>query len=129
MYEVPASKASIEQNRFQFHLPDDPTVYSLPKLQFIRPSLMKAMGGADAERVVLGLIEEYEPSIGDKFESLDQLLALYEAWGAASGINLGESSGSGDSSSSTAEPSTVTSSSPAVTSVPVTTSGISEPTA
>lgn len=140
-FQVPASKASIGQNRFEFEFGDK--TYSIPKLQYLKPSLMKQLNGQDAEMLVLGLVDEYYPAIpaepaveaveatestpavearpavagrpalSDEFASLDQLLALYEAWAEASGLTVGESSGSGGSSKSTAEPSTETSSSSA----------------
>lgn len=157
-FQVPASKASIDQNRFEFDMPDGKT-YSIPKLQFIKPSLMKQLNGKDAEMLVLGLVDEYypavpaqaavehvpatettpavlaqpavegRPALSDEFESLDQLLALYEAWAEASGITMGESSGSGGSSTSTAEPSTETSSSSAAPSAAATTTETSAPSA
>lgn len=121
-FQVPASKASINQNRFEFEL--DGKSYSIPKLQYIKPSLMKRLNGQDAEMLVLSLVDEYHEGLSDEFDSLDQMLALYEAWAEASGLTVGESSGSGVSSSSTAEPSTETSSSQVVPSEPVTTTEI-----
>lgn len=129
-FQIPVSQASIEQNRFSFQMPGDSKVYSIPLLRYLRPAFVRDLKGMSEQDVIFALLDEFGLDLSDKFEDLDQIGALYTAWGEASGISMGESSGSTASSSSIAEPSTGTSSSPAAPSVPdQTTSGILEPTA
>jgi hypothetical protein len=118
-YQVPPSKASIEQNRFTFTL--NGKDYSLPKLAFIKPSLVEQLEGATKLKAVRMLTDHYIPGLFDEFEDAEQLTDLYNAWATASGLKLGESSASRDSSKSTEGPSTETSSSsaePSTTSAP-----------
>lgn len=97
-FAVPASKASIKQNRFEFTLPSDRTTkYSMPKLQYLKPSVLNLLDGKEKNEIIVGLLEEYAPGVIDQLESLEQLTALYEAWAEASGISVGESSASTDS--------------------------------
>ncbi|ROS62206.1 hypothetical protein EDF38_1309 [Frigoribacterium sp. PhB160] len=98
VYEVPASKASVDQNVFTFKIPGDRRTHKVPKLRFIKPSLMREMD-AQANRIdrVYALLEHYVPGVVDKFESLDQLEALYENWAKESGVSVGESSASSES--------------------------------
>lgn len=111
VFEVPAAKRSIDQNLFKFKMPgDDRTVYKLPKLQYIKPSLVEQLDGQSKMTIVRRLTDEYIPGLFDRFEDPDQLLSLYEAWAEESGLSVGESSGSNGSSESTAEPSDETSS-------------------
>jgi hypothetical protein len=97
MFTVPASKASIKQNRFEFKMPGDRSTYSVPKLQFVKPSLVLQLDGNKKADIVRLLLDHYVPDLTEKFESIEQLVALYEAWAEASGITPGESSASTDS--------------------------------
>lgn len=98
VYEVPKSKASIKQNRFEFVMPDDPdTTLSVPLLKYLKPSLVFELNGVDQTQAVRRMLEEYHPDIFDRFEDMTQITDLYEAWAAESGIELGESSASSDS--------------------------------
>lgn len=115
MYQVPESKASIGQNRFEFGLPDGST-YSVPKLKFLNPAFVEQLNTMTQQQVVFALLREFHPGLIEKFDDMYQIEALYLAWAKASGVDVGESSGSGASFKSTAEPSTETSSSPAATS-------------
>lgn len=111
VFEVPVAKRSIDQNLFKFKMPgDDRTVYKLPKLQFIKPSLFERLEGSKKIDIIRALTDEYIPGLFDAFEDPDQLLALYNAWAEESGISVGESSGSTSSSEPTVEPSDETSS-------------------
>jgi hypothetical protein len=112
VYTVPASKASIKQNRFEFKVPGDRKVYSVPKMKFLKPSLILDIDQEQKKSGVLRrLLEVYHPGLFDQFDDISQVEALYNAWGEASGIQVGESSGSTDSSeASTAGPSDETSS-------------------
>lgn len=110
MFEVPAPKRSMKQNLFQFKMPGDEKVYELPKLQYLKPSLVDKLDGGQKIEVIRGITDEYIPGLFDQFDDSEQLIALYEAWAKESGISLGESSGSAESSPSMAEPSGETSS-------------------
>jgi len=98
MFEVPASKASVKQNQFEFKIPGDRKTYSIPKLQFLRPSLLREMDSMknQVDRVY-ALIENYHPGLVDKFDDMEQLTALYVGWSEGSGITVGESSASSTS--------------------------------
>lgn len=96
-FQVPASKASIAQNRFTFKLPGKAKVYSMPKLQFVKPSLIEELDGGDKMKIVRGLLDAYAPGVYDAIDDATQLQALYEGWAAASGMQVGESSASTDS--------------------------------
>ncbi|PZE89940.1 hypothetical protein [Curtobacterium sp. MCBD17_008] len=98
VYEVPTSKASIDQNQWSFKMPGDRKTYKVPKLQFIKPSLMREMDAMN-NRIdrVYALLEHYHPGIVDRFEGLDQVEAFYTAWAEGSGITTGESSASSES--------------------------------
>ena len=95
VYTVPATKASIEQNLFAFKLPGDRKTYKVPKMQFMKPSLMREMD-ATLNKIdrVYALLENYHPGLVDKFDGLDQIEAFYSAWAEGSGITVGESSAS-----------------------------------
>jgi hypothetical protein len=98
MFEVPASRASVKQNQFEFKIPGDRKTYSIPKLQFLRPALLRQMDSMknQVDRVY-ALIENYHPGLVDKFDDMEQLTALYTAWSEGSGITVGESSASSTS--------------------------------
>jgi len=134
-YQVPASKASIKQNQFEFKMPAgkvadvaaakkadpalfeefeaarkkweahvaqfekaDTRTYSIPKMQFLRPNLVdKIDPEAPKVDVVRDLLEHYHPGFWDRFDDMSQALGFFEAWQAASGTELGESSASTDS--------------------------------
>jgi hypothetical protein len=97
-FEVPASKASIDQNQWSFKMPRDRKTYKVPKLQFMRPSLMREMD-TKANRIdrVYMLLEHYHPGLVDQFDGLDQIEAFYTAWAEGSGLSVGESSASSTS--------------------------------
>jgi hypothetical protein len=115
VFEVPASKASIDQNRFKFKLPGQKKTWSVPKLQFISSDLRLRMqeasiplkriideGGQPAPEQTLEvqaiqreLFETYAPGLYKQLTD-DQIPALMQAWQEASGISLGESSPSAD---------------------------------
>ncbi|MFL2002014.1 hypothetical protein [Microbacterium sp. A1-JK] len=96
-FNVPASKASIKQNQFEFSFPGSKEVLSVPKLRFLKPGLMRELDSSvnKIDRVYL-LLEHYHPGVIDNFEGLDQLEAFYTAWAEASGISMGESSDSSE---------------------------------
>jgi hypothetical protein len=98
VYQVPASQASIKQNRFEFTLPGSKKVYSVPKLQFVKPSLALTFGELTEIQVANLLFAEYLPEVFPQLEDGSQLEALLNAWKDASeGVGVGESSASADS--------------------------------
>lgn len=123
-YEVPASKASFKQNRFEFtiwdyddgeRIPGSDVTYSIPKMQYINSDIRQRMlevsmplkkiideGGkpapeqaAEVTKIQRELFEKYAPGLYGRIAD-DQLNAIQEAWQEASGIQLGESSASAD---------------------------------
>jgi hypothetical protein len=95
VYEVPKSKASVEQNQWSFKMPGDRKTYKVPKLQFIKPSLMRQMDTMTNQiDRVYALLENYHPGLVDNFDGLDQVQDFYEQWAKDSGITVGESSAS-----------------------------------
>ena len=97
VYQVPASQASIKQNRFEFSLPGSKKVYSVPKLQFVKPSLALSFGEMTEVQVANALFTEYLPEAFPLLEDSSQLQALMEAWQAESEVGVGESKASADS--------------------------------
>lgn len=115
VFQVPAPKASIKQNRFEFKLPGDKKTYSLPKMQYL-PAGIKARMGSTSASLKRVLDEGGQPSLEQKLElqeiqrellesqvpglydrvTEDQLQELVKAWQEASGISVGESSASAD---------------------------------
>lgn len=94
-FEVPASKKSIAQNRFEFTL-DDRT-YSIPLLKFATVEAAEALEEDRTVRAVMLACETEEAA--DAVRSLDgeQFNALVSAWAEASGITVPESLASTDS--------------------------------
>jgi hypothetical protein len=110
VYEVPASKASLKQNVFEFKIPGEKKTRSLPLLKFLpigyrnRMAQMAApiqaaqAAGTDPARedlhalgtVQLELLEKFSPGVTDLMDD-DQLAALLKAWQEASQITVGES--------------------------------------
>ena len=68
------------------------------------------MEGGSKIVAVKTITNEYAPGLFERFEDAEQLSAFYQAWAEASGISVGESSGSDESSPATPEPSDATSS-------------------
>lgn len=115
-FEVPASKASIKQNQFEFKVPGERKARALPALKYLpigmRNKLAAAAGpiqaakdaGKDPARedlarlgaLQLELLEKYAPGITDVLDE-EQLAALLTAWQEASGITVGESRASATS--------------------------------
>ena len=91
IFRVPASRASLNQNRFQFQLPNEEQIRSLPKLKFLKPSIAVRIEEMPLQQAVIVLFETYDPTVLDAIEDLEQLEAIVEAWATASGIALGES--------------------------------------
>lgn len=119
VYQVPASKASIKQNRFEFEVPQagraKPKKFSLPKMQYLNADITSRMTIHGAEiakaqktgedpspdvqaefaKLQREIFDQYAPGLYELVD-MDQLNELQEAWQEASGVSLGESSGSAD---------------------------------
>lgn len=116
VFQVPASKASFKQNVFEFQLPGDEKVWSIPLVRYVSSELLMEMqeltgplksvleaGGKPTPEqasmlatVQQKIFEHYCPGIY-KVTTLDQVTALLEAWRDASNpngadVDLGESS-------------------------------------
>lgn len=97
-FQVPASKASIKQNQFEFKLPGDRKTYTIPKMQYLKPSLVDKLDPETPKTdTVKTILDFYHPGLWDGFDELSQATAFFEAWAAASSVQLGESSASTDS--------------------------------
>lgn len=97
VFQVPASKASVKQNRFEFSLPDSNKVYSVPKLQFVKPSIALQFNDLTEIQIANILFAEYLPEVFPQLEDSTQLEALLFAWKEESGVGTGESVASADS--------------------------------
>lgn len=98
VYQVPASKASIKQNVFEFNMPGDRSKkYTVPKLKYLRPALVRQLDHMEPMELVEGLIEAYHPGLFAEFEDMDQVLSFYEGWAESSGVTLGEFEASSES--------------------------------
>lgn len=121
-FEVPAAKASIKQNLFEFTVPGSRKVWSMPKVQYISASFsqrlasmgptMKKVAQAQADgqapddegiAAIAGMselqreiFEHYCPGIYDILSN-DQVGELATAWRKESSVGLGESSTSPES--------------------------------
>lgn len=101
-FQVPASKASQKQNRFEFQFPGDRKTYSVPLINYLPPWLALKLKNADAdldEGVIRELFDTIAPGMGlfEKFEEAEQFSEWMSAWGRASGVTLGESPASAES--------------------------------
>lgn len=122
VFKVPASKASIKQNQFEFELEvpgsngkKKSKRFTLPKMQYISSDLRERMqrtsiplkaaidagiepdpaDAVEASKIQRELFEKYAPGLYELVTD-DQIQALQAAWQEASGITLGESSPSAD---------------------------------
>lgn len=110
VYEVPASKASLKQNLFEFKVPGEKKTRSLPLLQYTplgyrnklgalaRPIQAAQKAGKDPAvedlqalgALQLAMLEQYSPGLTDVMDD-EQMGALLKAWQAASTVSMGES--------------------------------------
>ncbi|WPM94263.1 tail assembly chaperone [Arthrobacter phage Marchesin] len=115
-FEVPASKASIKQNQFEFKVPGERKARVLPALKYLpigwRNKLAAAAGPIQAAKdagqeiaredlarlgaLQLELLEKYSPGLTDVLDE-EQLGALLSAWEGASRVTVGESGASATS--------------------------------
>lgn len=97
-FQVPVSKASVAENRFDFSFPGSKKKYSIPLIQYLKPSLIRDHAEKDEVRGFAAILNEhFDEDVFAKFEDTEQFEAFIEAWKEASTISLGESEGSTDS--------------------------------
>lgn len=89
-FEVPASKASVEQDVFKFTIPGHKSQFSVKRLKFLSIG-QRADLGDNAARI-LDFFGAEGTKQGDAVRSLDaeQFKALSDAWQADSDVTLGE---------------------------------------
>lgn len=102
VYEIPESKRSLRQNKFEFKISGSQALYAIPKPQFLPLSITEMMIDAtlseeDAEttqlevfRYLIGLIPG---AVKEQIES-DQLAELFKAWQESGKATLKKSSAS-----------------------------------
>lgn len=94
MFEVPQSKKSIRQNRWEFTIPGEDGTFDVPLMKFASIAAMEAFeAGKESTGLILAADNE---RARDAIRSLDadQVTALLDAWSEASGVTVGESQGS-----------------------------------
>ena len=93
MFEVPASKASKGQDRFEFSVPGKVGKFSVRKLKFLSVGRRDELEDGSH---VLEFFCEGSTKQAEAVRSLDeeQFAALFEAWQSDSGVTLGESDAS-----------------------------------
>lgn len=93
-FEVPESKASIEQDQFKFKIAGKP--YAIKKAKFLTIGEAEALESPESSTVVLDIFGRKGTKQGDAVRSLDQeqFSALVEAWKLDSGVGVGESGAS-----------------------------------
>lgn len=95
-YQVPESKRSIAQNRFEVTLPDG-TTFSMPKAKYLTVGQIETLSQKADELTLTDMLELFdEPESARAVRGLDsdQLQGLMLAWQEDSGIAVGESSAS-----------------------------------
>lgn len=94
-YQVPKSKASIKQNRFEFEV--DGKTYDIPQMKYLSIGSVEAF---ENEHPIQGLImasDNEDARAALRSLEGDQLEGLMEAWQKESGVSVGESEASGKS--------------------------------
>jgi len=94
VFQVPAAKKSIGQNKFEFQIPGEDKTYAIPLIKYIKPSVVAEAQMLPAAAGVKRLLDEVAPGVFDKLEQGSQVDALFDAWSEESDIDLGESSAS-----------------------------------
>lgn len=95
MYEVPESRRSIGQNRFEFKAGGK--VYSMPKLQFLPVAAAELMEQGKEVQAILLALDDDKARDAVRLMDGEQIKGLMGALAEASGVEVGESSGSADS--------------------------------
>lgn len=94
VFEIPKSKASIDQNRFKFKFPGERKTYSVPLMKYLKPSLAVQFEELSEVAAFKLIIDEYIPEAFEKFDDVEQFEAFLEQWKSESGISVGESEAS-----------------------------------
>lgn len=98
-FEVPDSKRSIAQNRFEFKVPGDRKKYSIPKAKYMTAGQIEAMSTKGTELTILDLLALFGPAedaaaVAVRTLDAEQLKALMTAWQEDSKVGVGESQAS-----------------------------------
>jgi len=93
-FEVPVSRASVDQDVFKYKIGED--TFTVKKAKFLSVGQAEALSGADSVSAALNLFGLPGTKAGDAVRSLDQeqFSALIDAWQEDSKIALGESGAS-----------------------------------
>lgn len=93
-FEVPESKASIDQDQFKFKIAGK--MYSIKKAKYLTVGEAESLESPASSTVVVDLFGRKGTKQGDAVRSLDkdQFSALVEAWKLDSGVGVGESGAS-----------------------------------
>lgn len=100
VYEVPESKRSIDQDKFEFKVPGDKRTYKVPKTKYLPLRAMEKLSGTAEDVSLSDILDLFgDQQAQDAVRTLDaeQLKALTEAWQSDSGVQVGESSASSSS--------------------------------
>jgi hypothetical protein len=101
VYEVPASKRSIKQNQFQFKVPGNRKTFSIQKAKYMTVGQIETLsnkGGEVQLTDILDILGQGEAREAVLTLEQEQMMALFEAWQADSGLTMGESSASTETS-------------------------------
>lgn len=99
-YQVPESKRSIDQNKFEFTVPGDDTVYAVPAVKYLPLGQVEKLQGSAKDITLTDILDLFgDDAAKAAIRTLDteQLQALTEAWQKDSGVQMGESSASSSS--------------------------------
>ena len=92
-FQIPKSKASIDQNKFTFGFEDGST-FTVPTVQYLKPKHASAITEGGTIATVGRILDELAPGAYDKFDDTTQFNAFLAAWTEASTASLGESQAS-----------------------------------
>ncbi|MEC5185298.1 hypothetical protein RCH12_002774 [Cryobacterium sp. MP_3.1] len=97
VFQVPPSKASSKQNRFEFQVVADGPVYSIPLLKYVKNGLKARLSQLTEENLKFSdllMIFEADPAARTAVDEIEQEQTdeLLKAYHEASGITLPESS-------------------------------------
>lgn len=91
-FQVPASKRSIAQNRFEFEVGGK--TYSIPLMKFVPAGVMEQFENEKNITGLMMLADSDEQRDAMRLLEQEQIEALLSAWAEASDVSLGESSAS-----------------------------------
>ncbi|MDJ0338266.1 hypothetical protein [Cryobacterium sp. PH31-O1] len=89
-FTVPASKASIRQNRFEFSIEGSAKKYSLPKMKFMPVGVIAKLQAVEAPNLldVLNFLGTGPAATAAGTLDGEQLDVLFTAWQSESGVTL-----------------------------------------